>query len=379
MEQMKRIKQFTLALGLAGATVCATAQTSNVTIYGDVDEYFNYLHSSSGATIRALEDGAYLRTRLGFRGAEDLGSGYTAKFNLEMGLNGDTGGTADTARAFDRQAWVGFATPGGEVRIGRQNGPIFTRGGYVDYTTRTLGSMINNFGVPSRFDNDLSYISPRLAGVQFEGHVALAEVPNDARPFIYQAALDYVSTSYRLGYMGLRASNAPISKDVVYDNVYADWMYGRGTLYLAFVRSNNNTATAVSNNAGTIISNVGGTPNAGAGSFNPGTNPDLDNFYNIYQISADYQITELWRVGALWGKIDDRSGRDRGASGGSIGTYYDLSKRTMLYALVDTLRNQANGGWRPAGSAGLKSTFTAPADINGRTINGLQVGMLHRF
>ncbi|HYS12283.1 MAG TPA: porin, partial [Burkholderiaceae bacterium] len=155
--------------------------------------------------------------------------------------------------------------------------------------------------------------------------------------------------------------------------------YGRGTVYLAFVRSNNSTATAVSNNAGTILSNVGGTPNAGAGSFNPGTNPDLNNFYNIYQISADFQATEQLRVGALWGKIDDKSGRDRGATGGSIGAYYDLSKRTMLLALVDTLRNDTNGGWRPAGSAGLKSTFAAPGDINGRTINGVQVGIVHRF
>jgi predicted porin len=382
---MRRIKAIGVAAGLASTALVVGAQTpatSNVTIYGSIDQYFNYMHSSSGATIRSLEDGAYLRTRLGFRGIEDLGGGYAAKVQLEMGLNGDTGGPADTARAFDRQAWVGLAGPQGDFRLGRQNGPIFARGGYIDYTTRTLGSIVNVFGTPSRYDNDIAYISPRVAGFQFEGHVALAEIPNDARPFIYQAALDYASTSYRLGYMGLRgraAANAPINKDVAYDNLYANWMYGRGTVYLAFVRSNNSTATAVSNNAGTILSNVGGTPNAGAGSFNPGTNPDLNNFYNIYQISADFQATEQLRVGTLWGKIDDKSGRDRGATGGSIGAYYDLSKRTMLLALVDTLRNDTNGGWRPAGSAGLKSTFAAPGDINGRTINGVQVGIVHRF
>jgi predicted porin len=382
---MRYIRAIGLAVGLATTALVANAQaqgTSSVTIYGTFDEYFNYMHSSSGATIRSLEDGAYLRTRLGFRGIEDLGGGYSAKFQLEMGLNGDTGGPADTARAFDRQAWVGLAGPQGDFRIGRQNGPIFARGGYIDFTTRTLGSIVNVFGTPSRYDNDIAYISPKFSGFQFEGHVALAEVPNDTRPFIYQAALAYESTSYRLGYMGLRgraASNAPVNEDVAYDNVYANWMYGRGTVYLAFVRSNNNTATAVSNNAGTILSNVGGTPNAGAGSFNPGTNPDLNNFYNIYQISADFMVTEQLKLGVLWGKIDDTSGRDRGATGGAIGAYYDLSKRTMLLFLVDTLRNDTNGGWRPAGSAGLKATFTAPGDINGRTINGVQAGIVHRF
>ncbi len=49
------------------------------------------------------------------------------------------------------------------------------------------------------------------------------------------------------------------------------------------------------------------------------------------------------------------------------------------FALADTLRNEANGGFRPAGSAGLKSDFTNPNDINGRTITGVQLGAIHRF
>ena len=48
-------------------------------------------------------------------------------------------------------------------------------------------------------------------------------------------------------------------------------------------------------------------------------------------------------------------------------------------ALLDTLRNDTNGGWRQVGSAGLKNTFTVPTDINGRTINGVQLGVVHRF
>jgi hypothetical protein len=122
---------------------------------------------------------------------------------------------------------------------------------------------------------------------------------------------------------------------------------------------------------------VGGT--GGITGINAGTDPNLNNFYAIWQISADYRITDLMRVGALWGRIQDKSGRDQGASGGSIGAFYDLSKRTMLLALVDTICNDTNGGWRPQGSAGLKTTFTNPADINGRTINGVQLVILHRF
>ena len=370
---MSRFRTLAAAAGLAGTAIAAGAQTSGVTAYGNIDQYLNYMHSDSGATVKSLEDGAWLRSRIGLRGVEDLGGGLAAKFQIEGGFSDDTGASADATRFWDRQSWVGLGGAYGEVRLGRQNGPIQTRGGYVDFTARTLGSMINNFGVPSRYDNDLSYISPRWAGFQFEGHASLPETAGNDQ-YIYQAAFDYARESFRVGYMFIRAlppDGAPVDEDMKYDNVYFDWMYGNGTVYFAFVRSNNSTATAVSNNAGTIVSNVGG--------LNAGTNADLNNFYNIWQISADYRLTPALRIGALWGEIDDRSGRERGASGGSIGAYYDLSKRTMLLALIDTLRNDSNGGWRPAGSAGLKTTFTVPEDINGRTINGMQVGIVHRF
>jgi predicted porin len=375
---MKKAKLNAGGLGLAAvlATTALTANAqSNVTIYGVIDQYLNYMHSSSGARVRALEDGAWLRSRLGFRGTEDLGDGYFAKFLIEGGFNTDTGASADLTRFFDRQSWVGMGGANvGEFRIGRQNGPIQSHGGYIDYTARDLGSMINNFGVPSRYDNDFAYLSPRMGGVAFEGHVSLPESPVGNHPLVYQAWVDWTNNVYRVGYMGIRGrppTNAVIDKDMVYDNVYADWTFGRGTVYLAYVRSNNSTATAISNNAGTLVSNVGG--------FNAGTNPDLNNFYGIWQVSADYKVTDQLRLGGLWGRIQDKSGRDRGASGGSVGAYYDLSKRTMLLALVDTLRNDTNGGWRPQGSAGLKTTFTNPNDINGRTINGVQIGIVHRF
>jgi predicted porin len=84
-------------------------------------------------------------------------------------------------------------------------------------------------------------------------------------------------------------------------------------------------------------------------------------------------------VGGLWGKIQDKSGRDQGASGGAIGAYYDLSKRTTLLALVDTIHNDTNGSYRPAGSAALKSNFTTTADVQGKNITGVQAGFIIKF
>lgn len=78
---------------LCALTACSAGvqAQSNVTIYGDVDQYLGYIRSNSGKKAIGLNDGAILRSRLGFRGVEELGGGYQAKFNLEQGLNADTG------------------------------------------------------------------------------------------------------------------------------------------------------------------------------------------------------------------------------------------------------------------------------------------------
>jgi predicted porin len=366
-------RQAAAAFALAAVAGACAAQ-SNVTLYGNIDEYGNYMKSSSGTHVVALEDGAFLRSRFGFKGQEDIGDGWLVKFTLETGFNTDSGGFAGNS-IFDRQSWVGIATPSvGEFRVGRQNGPIFVRGAYIDYTTRTLGSVVNDFGVPSRYDNDVSFISARFAGVQAEAHVSLPETAAGNHPLVYQFGVDWQDDDFVVGYAGLRGrppANPEIDRDVVYDNVFADWRWSRGTVYLAYVHSNNNTSTSVSNNAGQILGNTGG--------YNDGTNADLNHFYDIWQVSADWRPVPLLRVGALWGRIEDTSGRDRGATGASLGAYYDLSKRTTLLALVNWLRNDASGGFRFVGSGGLKSNFTNPDDVNGRTITGLGIGAIHRF
>ncbi|MBO9678351.1 MAG: porin [Acidovorax sp.] len=359
-----------VAVSAASASV-AFAQSS-VTVYGSVDQYLNHMRSSSGTSVTALEDGAILRSRLGLRGVEDLGGGLQAKFQLEMGISADEGSPADRSRAFDRQSWVGLAGRWGELRLGRQNGVIFGRGDYIDFTSRTLGSMVNNFGVPSRFDNDIAYLSPRIGGVLVEGHYAMAETGGPARQAIYQAGVDYANGPYRVGYAGLYArapQQAAYTAPVRYDNLYANYDYGRGKVYLAFVRSNNSTASSAGNNAATILGNTGGLV--------AGTNADVNRYFRIWQLSADYRVLPQLRVGALWGRIQGEAS-GQGATGGAIAAYYDLSKRTTLMAVAERLANDGNAGFRLAGSGGLKSNFSG-ADVNGRTIKGVQLGVLHRF
>ena len=384
------MRKSTLALGLsasmAAGSVAAQGVLSyskdgaNVQLYGDIDYYLSYMTSSSGSKLIALQDGAYLRTRLGVKGDKDIGNGYAAKFNLEQGLNETNGAQADATRLFDRQLWAGFATPGGELRFGRQNTAIFYRGGYIDFTARTLGSVVNTFGTPSRYDSDIAYISPRWAGLLFEAHYSIqgSQPQHSTNQDVYQGALDYENGPFRIGYAGIAGkppAGSVVDKTVVYNNFYGNYDYGVGKVYLVYIRSNNQSTTA--GTGGTLSS--GGNPLGTTGALVTGTDTGANTYYNIYQVSVDYRLTPQVRIGALYGQIKDDSGGGKNADGWAFGSYWDVTKELMIYGLGNSLSNDPNAGFRPSGSAGLTKTFTAPGDVNGRTIRMGVVGAVYKF
>ena len=375
-----------LALTSAGAaqaqgTLSISKDGATMTVYGDVDYYLSYMTSSSGSKLIALQDGAYLRTRLGFKGDKDLGGGYSAKFTAEQGLNETNGAQADTTRLFDRQLWAGIATPAGEFRFGRQNTAIFYRGSYIDMTTRTLGSVVNTFGTPSRYDSDIAYISPRWAGFLAELHYSIqgSQPQHSTNQAVYQGALDWEYGPFRLGYAGI-GGNPPagsvVDKKVFYNNFYGNWDYGKGKVYLAFVRSNNQSTTP-GTPTGTL--NNGGNPLGTTGALVTGTDVGANTYYNIYQVSADYYIAPTVRVGALYGKTKDDTNDVKNADGWSLAAYWDVTKELMVYGLANSLSNDPGAGFRPSGSAGLTKTFTSPADVNGQRIRMGAFGMVYKF
>jgi predicted porin len=210
-------------------------------------------------------------------------------------------------------------------------------------------------------------------------HYALAEnggATRGNRP-IWQAALDFERGPWRLGYAGLQASpnrlTATVREKVNYHHLYANYKYQAGTLYLAFVRSNNSTANANGRNAATILSNVS-IPN----NYFAGTDPNAQRYYHIWQVAADYRLTPSLRLGALYGVMDDTSNGEAGARGANAGAFYALSKRTTLYGFLSYLENEANAGFRFSSSAGPSANLAGDA-INGRALSGLQLGILHRF
>lgn len=126
-----------LATGLGLGLLASTAHAqSSVTMYGTVDQYLSYLKSSSGTSSTALEDGTTrCAAALAFAAWKTWVAATRPSSSWRAGLNADSGTSADANRGFDRQAWVGIATPY-EFRAGRQNSAIFYRGDYIDFTSR---------------------------------------------------------------------------------------------------------------------------------------------------------------------------------------------------------------------------------------------------
>ena len=356
-------------------------------LYGDIDEYFNHMRSSSGAKINSLQDGAILRSRLGFAGSKDFGSGYGGAFTLETGLNSTNGTQADqpnaattgltsSGRLFDRQAWAGVTSPYGEFRLGRQNTEIFFGGNYIDYTERTLGSVVNAFGVPSRYDGDVAYISPRIAGAQVAAHYAIGgggqQNTSTFNQGVMQLRADYIAGPVRVAYMGLLAkepNGAVHGSDVYYHNVYANYDYGQGTIYAVYIHSNN---------GGGALNNTGGNEVGNVPSVVSGTSASVHTPYDIYQVSADYRLTSTLRLGGLYGKIKDTDKASGGATGWSLGAYWQTFSNLTLYGLVDQMDNDSTGAFGLAGSAGLTKNFSG-ANLTGQRITGVQMGGLFRF
>jgi predicted porin len=164
-----------IALAVAGLVSGGAFAQSNVTISGAMDLGLEAV-SAGGAT--AANTNATSRTRvtnntswIRFSGAEDLGGGLKAVFQIEQDVNGDTTGGAFASR----NTYVGLAGGFGTAIIGRYDVHYTTHMGIVDWgsagamphaaNTLNIIGQVNGVGViGGRLDNVIAYISPNFGG-----------------------------------------------------------------------------------------------------------------------------------------------------------------------------------------------------------------------
>jgi predicted porin len=182
-------------LFLATTALAAHAQ---ITIYGSVDAGVDHVSNSGGGSLWALNSGKRQPDRLGFQGVEDLGSGLTAFYKLELGLNLKNGSQANPNLLFNRFALVGLSNASwGSVSLGHMPDFMYT---YISSFSNSVPGISSSF-TPGNFDNlanqfqldnAVKYESPVLGGFQFGAINGFGEAAGDFnKGRRYSAGLKY--------------------------------------------------------------------------------------------------------------------------------------------------------------------------------------------
>ncbi|SAL17830.1 exported outer membrane porin [Caballeronia peredens] len=181
---MKKALIAAAALSMFGAA--AHAQSS-VTLYGRLDAGLEFMSgvptgagpngAATGSTNRfRAESGDWGTSLWGMKGAEDLGGGNRAVFQLEGSFNTMNGSGPSNGGLFNRWATVGMANNQyGTLLLGRE---LFISNGVWDFdpfgqSNWSSASLVRGRNWPPS-SNNISYQSPKVAGFDFYGQYALS-------------------------------------------------------------------------------------------------------------------------------------------------------------------------------------------------------------
>ncbi|HEX6703734.1 MAG TPA: porin [Albitalea sp.] len=348
------------AIALASAAGAnAQANTGNVTLYGIVDAYVQVANGQS--TLSRVQSGGLSGSRFGLKATEDLGNGLRALFQIESGINLDDG-TNGQGAFWGRQAFVGLATPYGQLTLGRQYGSVYTLssefsvfsnnstgpstaviggfGGYEPVRGGTTGATGN--GGPARVNNSVKYESPSFNGFKAGGLVGMGEVSGS-------------TTKTRLADVYGRYTAGPFDAMVsLVDDRVASTALDVRTVSAAAAYSFGDARVT----GGVISVNDRGTANAdGQG----------------WWVGGDYRVgLNLFKAQYVENKVKNGEGKTRAIG---AGYQYDLSKRTNLYSSLTYFKNEG-AGYTDRWASSLPAGLTSSSDRNITEVVG---GIRHSF
>ncbi|MGC2967732.1 porin [Paraburkholderia aspalathi] len=336
------MKKIISAAALAAFSFPVFAQNT-VTLYGLIDEGFDYTNNVKGGKVYELQSGYAQGSRWGLKGTEDLGGGLKAVFQIESGFDVNNGKLAQGGLGFGRQAYVGVASNQfGTVTLGRQYDSL------VDYLAQTTAN--GNWGgylFSHPYDNDntdntfrvnntVKYTSPSFAGLQFGGTYSFSNDTNFANNRQYSAGAQYATGGLLLAAAYLQANNPSATAGGAINNggdenfvakrlrVFgAGINYTFGSATVGFAYTNTNADQPLSSGYVGAITPVGGA-----------TLSSLR--FNNFEVNAKYQFTPALYVGAAYTYTRTSFNATSGQlhpnyhSAGLMADY-NLSKRTDVY------------------------------------------------
>jgi predicted porin len=184
-------KSLVSALILSGLAGAASAQVS---LYGLLDaslgkSILDDANKKSADLHSGGDDGSgqgNSTTRIGVKGSTDVGSGVKANFKFETAgitSKGSVGGAGDAF--FNRQAWMGFSSGLGEIRLGRQDSVPFQTMIAYDFNGASNGVSALGYAnvgpwARDRQSRSIQYIAPTMGGLSVQlGAVPKGNVAGD--------------------------------------------------------------------------------------------------------------------------------------------------------------------------------------------------------
>ena len=368
-----------IALAVASVLAAPLAAQAGVEVYGQarMSLDFNSNDDTTGGACdttppftASCEDSALAvssnKSRIGFRGDEDLGGGLKALWLIEQNIDLDT----NPSFRGGRDAYMGLDGAFGTVLAGRINTPyknstqqldIFanTRGDYNAIIGMVGGSPAvtgANASFNNRFSNSIQYKTPDMSG--FKG--ALAYSVNAVSDNLPQTTAASETDAYSLSGS---FTQGPIFVTAAYEALNSVTAFTPPTASL-----DDATAWKI---GGSFT--LGGMTTFGAmweSADLGGTNNDRDAYYlnvahKMDAITLKAAFTSADKVGNL---------TDSGATQFAVGASYALSKTTEAYAMYTAVNNDNNAGYAIEG-VGLGETSTGGAADN----SSFSVGLNHTF
>lgn len=395
---MKKIYLVTLApLVFCGVHVPTQAQSS-VTLFGNIDTAVGITRSGAGTTtaggsvpvttpgssIARMDSGIGPGSRLGVKGAEDLGGGLKADLMLEAGFATDSGALQQGGLLFGRQSYVGLSSNSGwAVTAGRQYSPLAIAFALSDATGG------NYWGNPLAVAGHGLYESLGAAtGSGFDG--ATFRVDN-AVQVLYKFGGFTAKLMVAAGNENTSGTGRFINPALAYEN-------GRLKLNFSYARFRQNAEAIIPSASPENLSEwiAGGSYDFGvikifSGVFQFNAAKNTANLSAAFKASAFAYTWDRTRTiwlsgvvpfgtaGALTTQLSRTTYHNPGAAEGTgvgLGLLYEypLSRRTKLYASYGRIENNAYA------RGPLFATITAvPANGYGADPSALSLGIQHSF
>ncbi len=379
------MKKKLLALAVAGAFVApvAMADTANVNVYGVLDVSYDSTTTNTPANSSSQQKVSSSQSRIGFKGAEDLGGGTSAMFQVEQGLNTDSGVWGAAAR----NTFVGLSGESwGTVLLGNNDTPYKTSTRKLDLFADTIADNRSLMGATTtksaalgfdqRRTDVIQYNSPNMSGFAVSAQYAMgAESATTgtkgnsmALSGAYTAGPVYVALGWmenKFGTAGVAGSANAATGAATADHKEHAWKIG-GSYTMDQFQVN------------AVYEQTSDDFGAGAGCGFTATSTDRCG-HKAYYLGGKFNVTGSDAVKLSYTKAKEVNGgaataANSGANQYAIGYDHNMSKRTTVYALYTRLSNDTLQSY----SLGTASTgavaVTADADPT-----ALSIGIKHTF